>query len=324
MGQLQRATQAVVSGLYDFLSASDVTMKTLFLLLGVHLAVSCAAAEDVQDAEPVVNGRPMSYWLRTWAERTSEYSQRAEAEKAFKQAGTNVIPYLLSQLTAADGPLARENPNDPDSVEEVRQALNLEDGAQAALRIMGSCVTSAIPQLITLLSSTNHRAVYAAAWILSDLGPQGTDVLVRAFSSTNKHAREVVPHVLRHMARQASRTNLWPHFSVLFSSLDTLPMEKAFDISAAIVDSVVSEFIGGLQSTNKDTRYVCITVLERMGASAQGAIPELPRLTKDPSPSVRRAAAEALRRLQQSDTWVPDYSVFDSLLNTNRNDRSEP
>jgi hypothetical protein len=299
-------------------------MKTLLLLLGVHLALSSTAAEDLKDAEPVINGRPMSYWLRIWAERTSKYSQRAEAEEVFKQAGTNAIPYLLSQLTVADTALAREKPNDPDSVEEVRQALNVEAGAQAALRIMGSCVTSAIPQLITLLGSTNYRAANAAAWILSDLGPQGMEVLVRALSSTNKHAREVVPHVLRYMANQASRTNLWPHFSVLFSSLDTLPMEKAFDISAAIVNSVVSEFIDGLQSTNKDTRYVCITVLERMGASAQGAIPTLQRLTNDPSPSVRRAAAEALRRLQQSDAWVPDYSVFEPLFNTNRNDARRP
>jgi hypothetical protein len=204
-------------------------MKAIFLLVLTHVSVCCAVAQVAQEAGPVVNGRPMSYWLRTWVEKTTNVSQRVEAQKAFKQAGPNVIPYLLDQLTVGDAVSRRTDESDPDSVEERRQALEQTIAAEAALRYMGSCVTSAIPELSTLMASTNYGAVRAAAEILSGLGPQGVHVLVGGLTNTNKEAREIIPGVLRHMATSDAGRNLLPEFPALFSSLDTLPTEKAFD-----------------------------------------------------------------------------------------------
>lgn len=293
-------------------------MKAFSLLLFAYVAVSCAAAEGTQESGPVVNGRPMSYWLHTWVEKTTNVSQRVEAQKAFKQAGTNVIPYLLDQLTVGDAVSGRTDESDPDSVEERRQALERTIAAEAALRDMGLCVTSAIPELTKLMASTNYGAVQAAAEILSDLGPQGARLLVSGLTNANKEAREVVPGVLRHMAMQSAGTNLLAELPALFSSLDTLPMDKAFDCSSAIVQSVVTEFTRRLESTNSNMRYISAKTLGEMGKSAQSAIPGLEKLRNDPDKEVRNVAARALRRIQESDTWTPDYSIFDSMFDANR------
>ncbi|WCJ58628.1 HEAT repeat domain-containing protein [Fontisphaera persica] len=275
-------------------------MKTFFFLLVAHLTATCAAAQKVKESGPVVNGRPMSYWLRTWVEKTTNVSQRIEATKAFKQAGTNVIPYLLDQLTVGDAVSARTDPSDPNSVEERKQALEQTIAAEAALRYMGSCVTSAIPELTKLMASTNSGAVVAAAEILSDLGPAGVRVLVRGLTNTNHEARQAIPGVLRHMATRNAGTNLLAELPALFNALDTLPMDAAFDCTDAIVQSVVAEFIRRLDSTNSSTRYISAKTLGQLGTSAQSAIPDLEKLRNDPDQDVRNAADWALRRIRRN------------------------
>lgn len=271
-------------------------MKTVVLFLVVFLTVCCAAAQQTQEPGPVVNGRPMSFWLRTWVEKTTNVSQRAEARRAFEQAGTNVIPYLLHELTVGDVVEKRGTA----SVEEVKHALERTIAAEAALRYMGSSVTSAIPELTNLLASTNYGAVKAAAEILSDLGAQGTHALISGLSNTNKEARDAIPGVLRHMATRNAGTNLLVELPALFTSLDMLPIDKAFDCSAAIVQSVVAEFARRLNSTNANTRYVASKTLGEMGTSAQSAIPDLEKLRNDPDKDVRNAADQALNHIRGS------------------------
>ena len=75
----------------------------------------------------------------------------------FKQLGTNVIPYLLSELTVGD--LAQKSGTT--NVEQVRQSIGRSIAAEAALRYMGSSVTSAIPELTKMMASTNFGAVEA-------------------------------------------------------------------------------------------------------------------------------------------------------------------
>jgi len=270
-------------------------MKTLFLLFVTCVMLSRSAA---QDSGPIVNGRPLSYWLRTWAEKTTNVSQRVEAQRAFKEAGTNVIPYLLDQLTASDAVRSRTDRNGPDIVEELRQAVEREIAAEAALRYMGLCVTSATPELTKLMASTNYGAVRAAAEVLSDLGPQGVHLLVSGLTNANKEAREEIPRVLRHMATTSSGTNLLAELPALFRSLDTLSMDGAFDCSAAITQSVVAEFIRRLDSTNSNTRYISAKRLGELGTSAQLAIPYLEKLKKDPDKDIRNAAGLALNHIR--------------------------
>ena len=198
----------------------------------------------------------------------------------FKQLGTNVIPYLLSELTVGD--LAQKSGTT--NVEQVRQSIGRSIAAEAALRYMGSSVTSAIPELTKMMASTNFGAVEAAAEILSDLGPQGAHVLVGGLRNTNEEAREAIPRVLRFMAMGNSGTNvlggksaanLLGELPALFDGLDTLPMTEAFDCSAAITQSVVSAFTRRLESTNADVRFISAQTLGHLGASAQSAIVDL-------------------------------------------------
>jgi len=268
------------------------------LLYIVVLVVSAFAAEETPDPSPVINGHPLSFWLSTWVDRSSSPGQRIEAQRTFEQAGTNVIPYLLEQLVVGDEVSAHTDESDPDSIEKRRLAIERLIAAEAALRFMGARTVSAIPEYEHLLTSTNHGAAQAAAEILSDLGPHGTRILVDNLTSTNSVTREVIPGVLRDMASKNTRTNLFAEIPALFNSLDSLPMEKAFDCSAAIVRSVIWEFTFRLESTNAETRYVCARRLGQMGVSAQSAIPYLEKLRGDSDKSVRAVAAEALKNIR--------------------------
>lgn len=268
-------------------------MNGCLLLTGL-VFLCCASGRTTEELGPLVNGRPMSFWLRAWSQKTTNASQRAEARRAFEQAGTNVIPYLLKELTVGDAVATSGTA----TVEEVKDALERSIAAEAALRYMGMCVTSAIPDLIKLLASTNCGAVQAAAEILSDLGPQGVRALLRGLTNTNEEARQVIPSVLWHLATRPAGTNLLAELPALFSSLDSLPMNSAFYCSQAIVEAVVSEFVRRLNSTNSSTRYIAARTLGQMGVSAQAAIPTLEELRNDPDRDVRDAAAWALGRIR--------------------------
>lgn len=261
-------------------------MKNLILPLAALLIVSCFSG---QESGPVVNGQPLAFWLRTWVDKSSSTSQRADAERAFRQAGTNAIPHLLNELTVGD--LVEKSATA--SVKEIRQALERTIAAEGALRFMGPCVTSSIPQLANLMASTNYGAVTAAAEVLSGLGPQGTHVLVSGLTNANAEAREAIPRVLRNMG-----TNLVVELPALFNSLDALPADAASDCSYAIIQSVVAEFAWRLSSKNSNTRYVTAMTLGELGMSAQSAIPDLEKLRDDPDKDVRNAADRALNHIR--------------------------
>jgi HEAT repeat protein len=269
-------------------------MKSLFFFVVAYMTMYWAVAQELDESGPEVNGHRMSYWLRTWVEKTTNVNQRTEAQRAFKQAGTNVIPFLLSELTVGDVVYKSGSA----SLEEVKQALERTIAAEAALRYMGLSVTSAIPEPTNLMASTNHGAVKAAAEILSDLGPAGVHALVSGLTNANSEARKVIPGVLSHMAMKNSGTNLLAELPALFHSLDTLPISAAFDCSYAISQSVVAEFVRRLESTNTNMRYIAAKTLGEMGTSAQLAIPDLEKLRSDPDNDVRNAADRALSRIR--------------------------
>lgn len=270
-------------------------MKNFLFALLTHLMVACACARGGESG-PIVSGRPFSFWLRTWVEKSSSANQRAEAQRAFKQAGTNTIPYLLNELTAA-GEVEKRGTA---SVEDVRQAELRSVAAEAALRFMGSAVTSAIPQLTKLLASTDYGTVRSAAEILSGLGPQGIHSLVSGLTNASTtDSRTAIAAVLRNMG-----TNIVADVAAIFNSLEGLPKSAAFDCcfaltrSGASVTTLVAEFARRLTSKNPDTRYVCAMTLGELGAQASEALPHLRRLQADPVKNVRDAADWALAHIE--------------------------
>lgn len=60
------------------------------------LALLFASCAKEPETGPVVNGHHLSFWLRTWVDKSSSQKEQQDAEKSISQAGTNVIPYLLN------------------------------------------------------------------------------------------------------------------------------------------------------------------------------------------------------------------------------------
>lgn len=82
-----------------------------------------------------------------------------------------------------------------------------------------------------------------------------------------------------------------------FTHSKAYPLEKILKIAMAtpaMVESHLTDYIAGLEHPNFLIRYWSIQALARSEKTLEAAIPKLPGLLEDPSPSVAMAAAQAL------------------------------
>ena len=85
-------------------------MKTRFaiLLLGVFVAVSLGwLIRKPDQPEPIYQGKPVSYWVNDGFSLPPGGDDRPPAESAFRSMGSNAVPFLITTLGKADGPLKR-------------------------------------------------------------------------------------------------------------------------------------------------------------------------------------------------------------------------
>jgi HEAT repeat protein len=265
-----------------------------FAFAAILVSVSCTRE---QESEPTAKGRALGFWLTTWVDKSSTASQRADAEAAIKQIGTNAIPFLLGELSAAERVERSKLPNS----EELRLAISRGGAAAGALSLLGRSAASAIPTLTTLVNSQNYNTVTSAASVLSGLGKTGVHAMVVGLTNSNPKARSAVAAQLLTVG-----TNAVDVVPFLLRSLDGLDADAAFNCCAAIVQSgvaptnLVAGFTSRLQSTNSVTRYVVAITLGKMGTNAVEAVPHLNELKNDPEKDVRDAAEWALVRVGQN------------------------
>lgn len=127
---------------------SNDTSVLRFLSLCV-VVISCFG-DLVHAAEPTYEGRTLSDWLKDLS-NTPAGEKYAPAARAFREMGTNAVPFLLMRLEA-------DRPDKIDVPSESQLVVN-------AFREIGSLASNAIPQLSELVLKESSSAAAAAALV---------------------------------------------------------------------------------------------------------------------------------------------------------------
>jgi hypothetical protein len=267
----------------------------LLCIIAILLATSCSREHD---SGPIVNGRPLSYWLLKLVDKSGTAAERTSADRAVKLLGTNALPYLIIGLSLPE--TTEDSPSY--SAQQLQRAITLSGGAVAAFGVLGRDAAYATPDLAKLMSSQNYYTVQNAATVLSKLGPIGARTMIGGLTNRNPSIHLATSSLLMTMG-----TNLDAEVPALFASLDHLDTPAAFNCCYAIIHSGVSlsdllpQYIARLASTNAGTRYVAAMTLGRMGTNASEAIPHLEKVGGDSSKDVRDAAEWALAQIKRKD-----------------------
>lgn len=160
-------------------------------------------------AQPAWKGRSLSAWLGELHDL--DQKKAAAAETALKQIGTNAIPYLLQDLTAAETSV-------DEWLKTGGRAETGQTGTVLAFRVLASSAAQALPALGVLLTNrtaeTNLGVAYTVAQSMAAIGEQAKPQLVAALNhpSANirraslvglidlgKNARDTIPSVMERL-----------------------------------------------------------------------------------------------------------------------------
>ena len=146
------------------------------VVLFIGIILGCSAPIQT---EAVVDGKPLSEWLRPyglpgWGSRDKRPPEQAHADYAMKELGIHAVPSLLKMLRSRDS--------------------KLNFGAAYGFECLGSQATGSVPDLVAIYESKISDASQAA--VAQSLGGIGKDaksavpVLIRGTT----HASEFVRH----------------------------------------------------------------------------------------------------------------------------------
>jgi HEAT repeat protein len=212
--------------------------------------------EIVPSREPMIDGKPLSFWLDQYSVTLTgggegRMAQREKAEGAIRQLGTNAIPQLLQMLREQDGRLKAKLLELFQKQRFIRISYkpawvrNYE--AELGFRILGADARQAVPALVEIYErppSSSSQASAAAA--LSDIGPS---------------ASVAIPSLLRGTTNSDAAVRL-----CAVSALGSFQSEP---------ETVVPALIRCLSDTNVSVRTIAARSLGQFGPEARQAIPAL-------------------------------------------------
>jgi HEAT repeat protein len=212
------------------------------------------------DPEPVIVGKPLTFWLEN-------YSSGYSLDRAIKNAGTNAIPILLRMLRQNDSALKlecislarRQNLIEIHHFPARKQNLI----ACHAFGELGDLARSAVPDLVKIYQL--GISDWSRAWTAGSLGGIGPA------------AREAVPLLLQ------GTTNS----SVIVRSECVVALGHIH----SELDLVVPVLTNSLKDTNAFVRLSACTTLASLGKEAKQWVPELTKLLNHPDREVRDCAS---------------------------------
>ena len=225
------------------------------------------AVKTIHGGEPSYDGKTLTTWL--------EQSKNAVF------------------LPASDTAVAKRNKRDSlqktyDAVQHIgpdaipillKWVANTTNGggnilAAGCIQKLGPSAKAAVPGLIAILGSNDEMARYSAFNVLQRIGPS---------------AEAALPAILDHIQHDPSET-------MRSFAVTTLANNG---IGKTEPDVVVPILIECLDPTNKGIdRPDTLRALAGLGVKAQMSVPTILLFSNDPDPSVRKAAADALRQIE--------------------------
>jgi HEAT repeat protein len=323
--------------------------KRLILLLTLVIALLGVLAWVVfSPAEPQYEGKPLSFWLRGYADSTwfmvqlqagqltnatlnfpsPEFAEKdsLKTDAALQQIGPKAIPTLLRLLRAKDTrfkiKVARIAEKLPLIHYSYWPALSRNHAGQHGFQVLGADASNAVPALIEILEShISDDSETATAWSLGMVGPPAraaVPVLLRQLASGNSRVRDAA--IVALTAIHAEPETVLP---ALVKELDN-PNENSPSRVFAAVSAFGAEaapalpgLLSRISSDNEIVRSCVVLGLRKIHPPPDAALPPLMMTLNDTNAQVCRDAAESL-----GDYGVDAKSAVPALLgiiaNTNQ------
>jgi len=272
-----------------------------------------------REREPRYQGRTLSQWhtlldslsARSLAGEHVSPAQAEEAAQAIRRIGTNALPLLLKQLQRETSPLRNTLYNLvwkllPASISESWAVRSLFTGghdfdAASTFRILGSTAAPAVPELTSLMYSTNNvQLVYGATFCLAQIGKEGLPSLIAALDQPQLPCCREAAHLLG-----VAPPHPFPFgtdVAATIPPLSKLAANKDPELAAAAIKALghlrmeplvaVPALTNSLRATDPRVRQAAVRALCRFGE-----MPSLVTALSDADESVRRTATNCMALL---------------------------
>lgn len=264
------------------------TWKRAALLVGLVVVLGAVGLLWIQPADPVVEGNPLSYWIRQLQSR----SNRRDAEAAIREVGPRAIPILFARIRSEQSLQFRVKRHLWSHLPEViRSHISapreidpfLPDNVGQAISFFGP---PAVPIVVPALEDPNSRIRLAALAAFFWIGPDAASALPAVAKLLEDPSGAVRFRAVQTLAKMGpSRKQAVPDLIRLFDQNASDPESEK--------DAPICE--------------IAIQTLGTMGTDASAAVPELKRLWKDPDISARGRLelAMALWRIDADLSIIP-------------------
>jgi HEAT repeat protein len=240
----------------------------LVVLVCAALTVSHLTRSETRPADPVIQGQPVSVWVKKALE-TGDARKLAEL-------GPDVIPFLCQALQRRSGVLnttwVKVWPFLPNIIQSYFQppilARETRIRAVVALREIGPIGEAGIPGLIERLADPDRQIRLHAAISLGSFGPDAASALPRLEPFLKDKS---------HTVRVYSANAVWK--------------------ITHKVEPVLTVLEEGLKDKAAGFRWAAPVFLGEMGAAAEPAIPLLEEASKDTDKQVASLAVQALAEI---------------------------
>ena len=249
------------------------------ILIGAVVVISLFTQRS---QEPRYQGKRLSQWFAGFDADASE-QQRAGANEAIRQMGTNIVPNLMRMLSPQATLSRRQAAASPDAGKQQQER------AIAGFQALGD---AAIPVLSDLLDGESGSI---AANALAELGPKAFEVLRGALKHEDASVRERVEAGLKLDATNS--VVLVPLLVENLKHADSRVRGYAARVLAS-ASHLSAEELGALIATLKDSdeevRLLAVEALAEIGTNATPAILPLLEVARETSGKLSRAAFSAL------------------------------
>jgi hypothetical protein len=297
--------------LRDTVTGVKPNRRILLVLLAVAFVVGLTALVWHGPREPRYQGKSLSEWLKLYRPMgPPRLVGSKETADAVRHIGTNALPFLVSWIEEYQElppwrARLRRYASKPTSrgrrilLEMIAQPEFRAARACWGFEILGETAAPAIPDLVRV---ANHATPGSSSLAADALALLGKDALVPLFALMTNSACPIRDEAMWSVGQMHYLgTNAHPAVVLLIQHLHDphLATIAANVLGVLGLESNISvpALVECTHSSNQDLQRAAAISLGRFGSSARPAVPELLKMSDDPSVDVRIEATAALQKI---------------------------